>query len=93
MKKKNKVWEKCKNFFKILGILFVNFFLLFFPDKKDVNEKKKTISEKKEEPRKVESFENKIRIEEDKDSSGDARNLFIETYVSFFFFVEIRMKI
>ena len=93
MKKKNKVWEKCKNFFKILGILFVNFFLLFFPDKKDVNEKKKNISEKKEEPRKVESFENKIYVEEDKASSGDTRNLFTETYVPFFHEVEIRMKI
>lgn len=93
MKKKNKVWEKCKNFFKILGILFVNFFLLFFPDKKDVNEKKKTISVKKKEAKKVETFENKIHVEEDKASSGDVRNLFTETYVPFFHEVEIRMKI
>ena len=93
MKKKNKVWEKCKNFFKILGILFVNFFLLFFPDKKDVNEKKKNISVKKEEAKKVETFENKIHVEEDKASSGDTRNLFAETYVPFFHEVEIRMKI
>ena len=93
MKKKNKVWEKCKNFFKILGILFVNFFLLFFPDKKDLKKKKKNISVKKEEAKKVETFENKIHVEEDKASSGDTRNLFAETYVPFFHEVEIRMKI
>ena len=42
MKKRKKVWEKCKNFLKFIGLLFINFFLLFFPDKKNENIKKKS---------------------------------------------------
>ena len=59
MKKKNKVWEKWKNFLKILGLLFINFFLLFFPDKKNENIKKKNASTKTEEIKKDNFHENK----------------------------------
>ncbi len=93
MKKKNKVWEKCKNFLKILGLLFINFFLLFFPDKKNENIKKKNASTKTEEIKKDNFHENKENLEEDNDSSEEARNLFTETYVSFFSELEIREKI
>ena len=93
MKKKNKVSEKCKNFLKILGLLFINFFLLFFPDKKNENIKKKNASTKTEEIKKDNFHENKENLEEDNDSSEEARNLFTETYVSFFSELEIREKI
>ena len=93
MKKKNKVWEKCKNFLKILGLLFINFFLLFFPDKNNKNIKKKNASTKTEEIKKDNFHENKENLEEDNDSSEEARNLFTETYVSFFSELEIREKI
>lgn len=93
MKKKNKVWEKCKNFFKILVLLVINFFLLFFPDKKEKKVKEEKVFNKNEEIIKDKGVESKKILKEDEESSGETRNLFTETYVSFFSELEIRIKI